>query len=190
MNYSDAEILCAIQTGDDDRALHLLYLALLPKVKGLVRQNGGDQEDALDIFQDAILIFYKYVKTDKFNQAHTIAGFVYSVSRNLWINHAKKKKRSVDWEEQESPLDSGDNVLDALITQEREEAVNRLIASLGDTCRQLLTYTLFHRFSMKEISQKMNFSSEDVAKTKHYKCKQRLIQMVKDAPYTQELLRG
>lgn len=190
MNYSDTEILYAIRTGDDDRALSSLYQSLLPKVKNLVRQNGGDQEDALDIFQDAILIFYKHVKMNKFNEAHSIAAFVYTVSRNLWINHVKKKKRNVDIGEQEIPISSDDNILSHLITQEREEIVTKLLSSLGDTCRQLLTYTLFHRFTMKEISQKMAFSSEDVAKTKHYKCKQRLIQTVKNTPYTQEILRG
>jgi hypothetical protein len=35
---------------------------------------------------------------------------------------------------------------------------------------------------MKEISEKMGFSSENVAKTKKFKCKQRLIELVKKDP--------
>jgi RNA polymerase sigma factor (sigma-70 family) len=190
VNYSDTEILKAIRAGDDDRALSALYQTLLPKIKNMVRQHGGGQEDALDIFQDALLVFYKHVKMSKFNEEHSIAAFVYSVSRNLWINLVKKKKRNVELGDQEMPLAPDEDVLSHLITEEREEMVTKLISSLGDTCRQLLTYTLFHKFSMKEISEKMAFSSEDVAKTKHYKCKQRLIQTVKNTPYTQELLRG
>ncbi|MDJ1482489.1 sigma-70 family RNA polymerase sigma factor [Cytophagaceae bacterium YF14B1] len=190
MNYSDKEILQAIRSGEDDKALSALYKNLLPKIKSLIRQNGGGQDDALDIFQDAILIFYKQVKMNSFNEAYSIAGFVYTISRNLWINQVKRKKRSIEITDSQIPLELDDNMLTQLMTKEREDLVVKLLSSLGETCHRLLTYVIFHRLSMKEISQKMEFSSEDVAKTKHYKCKQRLIQLVKNTPYTQEILRG
>jgi DNA-directed RNA polymerase specialized sigma24 family protein len=92
--HSDKEILGAIGKGDD-RVLEHLYKQVLPKVKSYIARNSGNNEDARDIFQDAVVIFYKYVKTGKFDVQHDIAGFIFSVSKNLWINSAKRKNKVV-----------------------------------------------------------------------------------------------
>lgn len=179
MGYSDKEVLEKIGKGKDDEVLKYLYAQVFPTVKQYIHSNSGDIDEAKDIFQDAILIFYRHVKTKRFDEAHPIAGFIYSVSRNLWINYytrIKAKKAELTHEQEE--LEHDDNVLSELITQEREQQVLQVFSELGNRCKDLLINTVFHKLSMKEICDKMGFTTENSAKTQHYKCKQRLIELV------------
>ena len=73
-----------------------------------------------------------------------------------------------------------ENVIDSIITEERAALVRALFAKIGDKCRELLTYTIFHKYTMKEVCERMGFSTENAAKTRNYKCKQQLIRLVDD----------
>lgn len=190
MAYSDKEVLEAIRNGNDDQVLKYLYKELLPRVKKYIVTNSGDENDAKDIFQDAVVVFYKYVKTGKFDERNEIGAFIYSVSRNLWINLAKKRNRNVALTDQTPEIEFQGNADEELISQEREAYVVNMFSKLGETCKNLLIFITFNKLSMKELAEKMGFSSENVAKTKHYKCKQRLIELVKENESVRNILKG
>ncbi len=180
LTYTDKEILAAIHSGDDDKVLGYLYKAYLPKIKGMVLKNNGDEDEAQDIFQDAIMAFYKQVKTGKFKEQYQIGAFIYSVSRNLWINYIKKKNKSISITEREYIIPLEEDVLRDMITKEREKKVMEVFSQIGERCQELLTYSIFRKYSMKEICKRMGFSTENAAKTRNYKCKQKLIRLVKE----------
>ncbi|MBT1699216.1 sigma-70 family RNA polymerase sigma factor [Fulvivirgaceae bacterium PWU4] len=188
MAYTDKEVLEAIRAGNDDEVLKYLYKHVLPRIKKYVVSNSGSEDDAKDIFQDAVLIFYRHVKEGKFRDGNEIAGFIFSVGRNLWINLVRKRNRDVALTDEATHIETDESSSTQLIAREREEFVSKMFSMLGETCRTLLTYSIYHRLSMKEIKEKMGFTSENVAKTKHYKCKQRLIGIVKDNASIKDML--
>ena len=188
-SYSDSEILEAIKNGDDNRVLAYLYRKVLPKVKHFILSNSGDSDEANDIFQDAVLIFYKQVKLERFNPQYEIAGFIYSVSRNLWINYIKRKNKQTELTEGYHQRPEEQSFLDDLITKEREKNVMDVLNRLGDRCRELLILSVFQKMTMKEIAEKMGFSNENSAKTRNYKCKQNLITLIEENPSLKVLLK-
>jgi RNA polymerase sigma factor (sigma-70 family) len=189
MIHSDKEILAAIQR-NDDKVLEHLYKQVLPRVRKYVVKNNGSDADARDVFQDAVVIFYKYVKQGKFNREHDIAGFIFSVGRNLWINTAKRKNKVIALNDEAAQINDAGDFSDELMTREREEYIFKLFSALGNSCKQILLYSIYDKFSMKEIKEKMGFTSENVAKTKNYKCKQRLIELVKNNASIKDFLRA
>jgi len=68
---------------------------------------------------------------------------------------------------------------------ERERIIARCMEQLGETCRKVLMYYYFEEMSMQEIADKLGFANTDTAKTKKYKCKQKLDELVK-AQYTEQ----
>ena len=78
--------------------------------------------------------------------------------------------------------------MDDMLTDERESNINYLLSYLEEKCKEILIYSIFYKFSMKAISQKLGFRSEDVAKTKNYKCKQKLIKVLKNNPNLKNLI--
>ena len=186
---TDQEILAAIDRGDD-AVLTYLYKTVLPKVKNYILRNSGTVDDARDVFQDSVLIFYKYVKLGKYNSGNDIDGFIFSVSRNLWINIVKRRKRIVQLTDDQVSDTAGGNLSDEVISKEREHFIMELFDALGESCKQILIYSIYDKLSMKEIKEKMGFTSENVAKTKNYKCKQRLAEMVKENSSLKDYLKA
>ena len=97
IKYSDQQIINTIKTGCDQGALKFLYNRCFPKIRAYVCSNSGTKEDALDIFQDAVLILCKQVKSNKYNEKYEMDGFIFSVSRNLWINKMKKESKQLKY---------------------------------------------------------------------------------------------
>ena len=143
-------------------------------------KNSGTEEDAKDIFQDTVLIFYNQVKLNKFDESKEIGGFMYSVARNLWINKVKKDNKLVKIADTENLEIFEDDFLSDMITKEKAFAIEGLMNKIGEECKKLLMYSVYEKLSMKEIAEKMGYKNEGIAKTYNYRCKQKLVNMVKD----------
>lgn len=183
MKFSDSEILDAVQdsAGKYQKVLEYLYHQVLPKVENYVLKNSGNKDDAFDAFQDAMLAFCKYVRLNKFNKDYSVSGFIYSVAKNIWINKARKNKKLVLTEITEMSENEPDsqNPLNYLITDERKKEIKKMFDMLGEKCRKLLRMSIYQEMSGKEICKKLGFASENGVKTQKYKCKKKLLQIMK-----------
>ena len=188
----DKEILDCIRTGDNNKALNHLYDESLAKVRQYILKNSGSRDDANDIFQDAVIILFNQVRLNKFNEAYSIDSFMYSVGRNLWIDKIRREKKFTSYESPEQFASiSGDlDHLDDLISKEKTLAMKNVFNKLDEKCRQILNYVIHEKYSMKEIKDKMGYTSENVAKTTHYRCKQYLKELVKSNPALVTLLKS
>ncbi len=183
MKFSDSEILDAVQDseGKYKKVLEYLYHQVLPKVENYVLKNSGNKDDAFDAFQDAMLAFCKYVRLNRFNKDYSVSGFIYSVAKNIWINNARKNKKLLLTEMTELSENESDsqNVLNYIITNERKEELKKMFDMLGEKCRKLLRMSIYQEMSGKEICKKLGFASENGVKTQKYKCKKKLLQIMK-----------
>jgi RNA polymerase sigma factor (sigma-70 family) len=169
---SDQEIIDLIKSGDES-ALEYLYKKNYRMMVKLVIKNSGTEEEAKDIYQDALVVLWQKAKSAEFTLTSKISTYLYSVCMNLWRKElARKSKLSsnegVDVGE-EMPLDE----------KEKVQLIQNCLNELGDTCKQILLYYYFDRMSMAEIAEKMGFANADTAKTKKYKCKQELDKKIK-----------
>jgi RNA polymerase sigma factor (sigma-70 family) len=103
---------------------------------------------------------------------------LYSICLNQWRKELDRRSRltneEVDGEEYQ--------------THERDEKmkiVRQCIEELGDVCKEVLSYYYFDGLNMQDIAEKMNFANTNTAKTKKYKCKKKLDQLIKKR-YTTE----
>lgn len=190
MGFTDQEILLAINSSNDSGALKHLYQTLFPKVKKYICQNSGDNDKAFDIFQDGIMVFYNYVTTKKFNPSHEINGFIFTICKNMWINHIRKEKRTIALPEYFDYTDNEDSIIDKLISKERENEIADILSQLGDKCEELLKYSVFYKLKNSEICKIMGFSTENAVKTRKYKCLQKLISLIQSKPSLKQTIEG
>lgn len=186
---ADKELLEKIRKGEDNEVLDHLYKQTLPKIKRYILINSGQEDDAYDVFQEAIMAFYRYVKQDKFKDQYDIDSFIYSVSRNLWINKAKKEKKIVHPEQPKDENDPADSAEEIMISEEKRKTLLQLMEKTGSRCKQLLQLSFFHGMSPAEICDKMGFTNENAVKTKKYKCKEKLAEIIRNNPSYSQLLR-
>lgn len=178
-SYSDVLILSAIRNGEDREVLKYLYATILPVVEDYIRLNSGTSEEAFDVFQDAMVIFYKQVILGTFDDTkYKIAGYLYTISKNLWINVSKKKNRAIIYENSQSSLFEMDStLLDLIIDKEREETLTKLFKKLGQACIELLTLSIYQGLTMREIAEKLG-STENSIKVQCHRCRKKLSDMV------------
>ena len=53
----------------------------------------GTADDAKDIFQDAVITFYKKAITNELKENTDVAGYIYILSRNAWLTKTKRDSR-------------------------------------------------------------------------------------------------
>src|SRR5690606_9681418 len=98
--------------------------------------------------------------------------YIYSICQNLWRKELDRKKRLSN-EEKDSSVSMDTE------SAERENIIAKCIEQLGDTCKKVLMYYYFEEMSMQDIAEKLGFANTDTAKTKKYKCKKKLDELVK-----------
>ncbi|MFQ3576246.1 MAG: sigma-70 family RNA polymerase sigma factor [Cytophagales bacterium] len=182
------QVVEAILSGQNTKALNYLYKSSLPQIIKYVCMNKGSEDEAKDIFQDAVVSLFTTVKLGKYDIEKDVNGFLFFVSRNLWINYVKKRNRQVELQNLNHTLKE-ESHLAVIIDEEKKEMIELLFSKLGDRCKQILNLVIYEGLSMKEVAMKMNFASEDVAKSTHYRCKQKMIELVANNEHTKRLFK-
>lgn len=176
----------SLKTGDNHRVLEYLYKRIYPRVKAYVCRNSGTAEDAFDIFQDAIVCLCRSAREGTYKEKYEVAGFLYSVSRNLWINKVKRENRSVKWTEGMDIAETYDFSND-IITDQKARTIREVIKRLGEKCFKLLQYTFYQNRSNEEVCELMNFATVNAVKTQKYKCKQKLLNIMEEDAQLKEI---
>jgi RNA polymerase sigma factor (sigma-70 family) len=168
---NDSETLQRIRKGDET-ALEYLYKEHYRMMLRLVTKNSGTEEEAQDIYQDALIVFWQKVQKPDFQLTSKISTFLYGICQNLWRKELERKSR-LSREEKDG------QVINEMDKEERVKIINICLSKLGETCRKVLSYYYFDGMSMQEIAEILGFANADTAKTKKYKCKKELDEIVK-----------
>ncbi len=174
---NEIEIFERICKGDE-KALEFIYKKYYRMMTKLVITNSGTEDEARDVYQDALIVFWQKATSGNLVMTAKISTYIYSICQNLWRKELDRKKRLSN-EEKDTAV-SFDN--DAA---EREKIIAKCINQLGETCKKVLMYYYFDEMSMQDIADKLGFANTDTAKTKKYKCKKKLDELVK-AQYSEQ----
>ncbi|MCU0417416.1 MAG: sigma-70 family RNA polymerase sigma factor [Cytophagaceae bacterium] len=183
LSERDKKIIEAIQNNHNSTVVSLLYKSSLLKIRKYIIKNGGSYEDADDCFQDALIKLYNIIKEGKYNEDYDVDGFIFTVVRNSWIDIQRKRKKIVTVELSEySPLLVEDSNNNTIPEKDTFTLFQSIFSQLDHKCQTILTWFMYEKMSLKEISLRMGYSSENVAKTVHYRCKQYLMKLIQSNP--------
>jgi RNA polymerase sigma factor (sigma-70 family) len=192
-NYSESTILNdLIVPGRQDEAIRHLYRMHYLKVQAYINQNAGNNEDAEDIFQDAVINFIQILKAGKFRGECSSGTFLYSLARHAWLNEFKRKNSARLREEK---FGQGMEIIELdvsekLINREVKMELQQLLNALGETCKKILTAFYYDELPMKEILQQLDYENEQVVRNKKYKCLKKLEEMLAAQPNTMHHLKA
>ena len=171
LETNEKDLFERIQKGDE-KALEFIYKKYYRMMTKLVITNSGTEEEARDVYQDALVVFWQKARSGNLVLTSKMSTYIYSVCQNLWRKELDRKKRLSN--EEKDSAESMD-----MDGPEREKIIARCLEQLGETCRKVLMFYYFDEMSMQEIADKLGFANTDTAKTKKYKCKQKLDELVK-----------
>ena len=167
----DSVLIRAIKIGGapENDAIKQLYKQNLTAVTSFVIKNNGSEIDAREMLQEAIIILYENIKSNKFEYKAKLSTYLFSVAKNKWYSQLKRKEIPT-----ESPLEKGlitsSFTLSNTEKNQKNEWVVGLMNHLKSDCKEILIYSIYQKYSMKEIAEMMNFKNEQIARNKKSKC--------------------
>ena len=180
------DLAAAIRSGGSNReqALSILYnvTGLFLKIKQMVTNHGGNEEDARDVFHEGIITLDRKIRQDEYEDRGTIESYLFGVCRFIWSNQQRKNKR-VELKEDFTPYDqsTGENPLDTMLNNEGQNLVANLFDQLGENCSKILSLWKLS-YSMNEIADEMGLPSGDNARKHKFRCYQKLLGLIDNSP--------
>lgn len=183
MAHPDQKYIEAL-LNNDEVLIGELYTKFSAKIKWMVLQNNGNETDAADVFQDALLSIYHKAKSQDFVLTCPLDAFLYLVCKNKWLNElSKRKTHKVTMGDTDGYNNIGEDEFklaeDCRLQEARKELLNRKLAELGESCQKLLQLSWSDK-SMEEVAAILNVSY-GYARKKKSECMAKLIALVKGA---------
>ena len=171
---TDREVVLGILNNSEE-ALNRLYLGYFPMVLQFILNNSGDEADAKDVYQEAIIVLYNKIKSCKFELSSKLKTYLYSVSRRIWLKklaqQSKKTNNIADFED----VLAVDEDFERHEEKDRQfDQMKEALDNLGEPCKTIIQDFYIHNLSMQDICEKFGYTNTDNAKTQKYKCLQRL----------------
>lgn len=169
---------------NDSKIIRKMYAKIFPKVAKFVLQNKGQQVDAEDIFQKALIQISVRYRREPFEIKSSFEAYLFTACKNLWRRELNKSKTRVT-EDGTLELQSEErDMAVAALEQERWELFTEKLSDISENCRKVLEM-FFAKVSYERIVQELNYSSETVARQRVFKCKKQLMKTImNDARYT------
>jgi DNA-directed RNA polymerase specialized sigma24 family protein len=171
----NAETFSTIESREQD--FIALYKSTFPAVARYVHQKGGTLDEARDIFQDALVIYYEKTVVQENTIETTNEAYIFGIARHLWSRKFKENNRIEDKEfpshlfEEETPEPS-------------TERITRYLEVAGKKCMALLRAFYYDKLKMREITEQFGFSGERSATVQKHKCIEKLRNEVKSRSLT------
>lgn len=141
----------------------------------LICSNSGTEQEAKDIYQEAVIAFYERAQQPDFVLTCKVKTYLYAVCRRLWLKRLAEKRRfNISIPETETFDEAEEEVRTAMEREVSFQRMDESLRALGEPCRSILQDFYIHDFSMEIISEKFGYTNTDNAKNQKYKCLQRL----------------
>ncbi len=176
---TDAKILDLIREGDD-KGLVMLYEANRKPIRAYILRNSGTEDDADDLLQEALIVLWERIRTNRFEYKARLSTFIYATVKNMWRRRLARKHHEspADIEADTGRIESA-TALDIMVESEEARRVNEALDTLGEPCRTLLILFYWEERSMEEIAAALHFANAETAKSKKYQCKKALQKLLK-----------
>lgn len=184
----------AVQTGSQSPVLSLsdrnniiqrLYKNIFKQINFYITCNSGRDEDAEDIFHDALIVLMNKMDNGTLKLSCSIETFLFAICRNLWYHKLSHVNRMHEYRENHRK----ERIMAAMETESYDvhDELLRLMrfhfSRLDETSKKTLDQYL-HKVPNKETTEMMGYKNKHYAKTRKFICKERLKNMImKDPEY-------
>ena len=179
--FSDEQILKGILR-HDNLVLSYIYKQYFYKVNAFIRKNSGSDDDVSDIFQEAIIVIYRKLKeNDLLFENRSFETYLFSVCRLLWLKSLRNIRTEKEKINESLPFTEevyDDDLNNVIEKNERYLLYQKHFRNISTDCQKILQM-FFDKVPIREITQVMGFKSEKYVKSRKFKCKELLIERIK-----------
>jgi RNA polymerase sigma factor (sigma-70 family) len=151
---------------DRDKTLEYLYTRTWPVVRQYVKQQQGTEEDAKDVLQDAMIIFFEKVVHDQLVLTAAPVTYLAAISKNRWRQEMEKRSRQLFSPDNPEPQPAEPDAASANLMH--------FVDQLGEKCRDILVQFYYFGQRLEKIAYRHGYGSIRSATVQKFKCLERL----------------
>ena len=167
---SDDSLLSQLKK-EENTAFDSLYKGCFPSVAKYIKQNTGSEQDAEDIFQEAVIVLLSKIRQPEFLLTASLKTYMFSISKNLWLKKLRDNR---------SVMVTVEDCLPDLPTDDNETAYwngNKLLSRLQKitaNCQRILKAIFYFNEPMESLMIRMGWKNKHTASNQKYKCIEQL----------------
>ena len=173
---------------DINRPVRYLYEHYFEDAATEIKLRGGSDDDAADMFQEAVLILIEKIKTGKFRHESSIKTFLVGIARNLWLFEKRTRERRSSREmlytiSEGSDINTEDlDIGERIFSKSNTDVIQTLFKQVGEVCSKILIGFYYENSSMKNLLQRFHFDNEQVLRNRKSRCMKKLKKLLTDQP--------
>ena len=182
---SDLELIEALKTSseplDNIYTKHKSYC-----INFMRKMNAVDEQTLLDIYQDAIIVFYEKAQNVDFTLTCSIQTYLNSICRNQVLVRIGSKNKIINLDISDSEFD--EDIIDwfnddVVVEDNKFKSVKTAmfkLKELGGRCHEILKRFWYQNQSMEQIAYEMEYSNADNVKNQKARCQKKLKELAFD----------
>lgn len=151
-----------------------LYKKAFPAVAKYVSKKGGDFDQAKDIFQDALVIYYEKTIAGPISANVNEQAYLMGIAKNLW---AQKFRENI---KQMAIADDAPNLTEEGDLQLCSTKLVAYLETAGQKCMDILRAFYYDNLPAEEIARLFGYSGVRSATVQKYKCMEKVRETVKE----------
>ncbi len=175
MNWQNDETYLQALCEGNSAVLREVYQRFAPQLRSWVLHNNGDDDDAKDLMQEALMAVYDRYCGSEFQFTGNFGGLLMVIAKRMWYDQLGKKKRKQNIRkedlygqlEEEPELEAAES---ALLEKQRMDTLNRVFELLSDQCRQLLGFFAEGIKDPEQIAAKLGIPSANAVYQAKHRC--------------------
>lgn len=143
---------------NNKEAIENAYAQFFPSVLNFVLKNNGDESDARELFQKALIAFWMEIKEEKNFQENEIrlGEYIFQIAKYKWSQNAlSRPAKSIDRLPNYNPDKERE-------IEEKIKYLTALYRTLGNNGKEVLKRFYFERKSMSRIAEELNISASSL----------------------------
>lgn len=174
----DLDLFNGLKTGNR-KIIREIYDRFLPQVKMWIKNNGGNDADAHDLFQETLETIL--LKIEKLHSS--FGGLLMQISKNKWIDkirkdQTQKKVRTLVGERQDNESHSEKKYIEAESEYLKYKLMEKTFQALSETCQQLMRLIKSGK-AVKEIVVEMQMNSANTLYRRKAACMERWTELLR-----------
>jgi len=134
------ELVDRLKKGDR-LAIKELYQIAYPECASFIKNNKGTANDAEDFFQESMVVLYRKIREPDFQLTSHVKTFLYSITRNLWLNELRKRSKSGlklvmdEQSDKEYVLTTEDQIEEKEDAEKKHNLIAKMILQIEGNCK-------------------------------------------------------
>lgn len=150
-----------------------LYKSCFPAVARYVSKMGGSFDEAKDVFQDALLVYYEKQGAGAPELRAGGEAYLAGIARHLWLRRFRQAGTTSRWKP------SADVAMEEAL-QPSSARILHYLEQAGQKCMQLLRAFYYDKAGLDDIASEFGFSGTRSATVQKFKCLEKVREKVKE----------